>query len=600
MSWSDRVGVAAALVVAWGVSCATIGCGRALHGGKPSGRGAGGDADGGAGSGGGASGANGGGAGAGGGGGSAACAGGETLAPKRLVRLTQAQVLRSIEALLGDQVAAATVQGDIVFPDGPERAFPPLASLREGALITDITWQEDDAMAQRAAGAVLDGFAAVTPCGDAPSDDCGRGFVLDFAARAYRRPLSADESQSLATVYDETRALLGNVKEAVQFGVYAVLEAPEFLYRSELGSDGQSAGTLTPHELASALSYFLTDGPPDRALLDAAAGGLLASDADLAAQVNRLLATDAARDNLESAMMSYLSLANLDTVVFDTTAISGIDDFVSEAGRRSIKGETTRFLHQTMWGGSLADLLTSNRSWVDATLARLYGVSFPPPGAALDADGFAAVNLPNGRAGLLTQASFLMSHARPSWTSAVARGLLVRTLAVCANPVPAEPLLPDIRPPSNGATAKQVAEARLANAACRPCHTEIDPYGIPLESFDVIGRYRTVDDQGRPIDTSTTLPPVSGGAAVADAPAMLRELAKGDRFAACMTQMFLIWAMADPSSDFARPDSCINRGVIQSLAGAGAPSPPQAHLSDVLRGVATSPAFRTRRTGGTP
>jgi hypothetical protein len=529
--------------------------------------------------------------GAAGAGGAEAClAPTDTVASKRIVRLSFHQIGTSIAALLGPEIlrqVSLDVPGEI--DEGGYRALPPLSNPREGSVYTELGWTAADRIAQRAARAVLDGFASVTRCGDAPTVECGRSFVLDFAQRAYRRALSAEESESLLTVYDETRGLLGNVPEAVQSSVHAVLVAPEFLYRTELGGDGNRAGELTPQELASVLAFFLTDAPPDQALLDAAAGGHLVSDADFAAQVTRLLATDGVRQNLDLVLQSYFSLPTLDNVVLDTEALGFVPS------RASMKLEATRFLHDTLWDGTIAELLTSRRSLVDANLASIYGITFPPAGAQLDGDGFAPVEVPAVRSGLLTMPGFLAARARPSSTSIVGRGLTIRATILCATN-PAFPTTIDPVPPINpDATAIQKAMIRMTTPGCRECHADIDPYGIALEHFDMIGRFRNNDEAGRPIDTSTVLPLLSGGVAVSDALSLARELGKGDRFTACLAQRVLAYSlMSSDGVTPATPESCAIRALVGAL-GAG-----PVHFSDLIRQIALSPAFRQRRAGGAP
>ena len=76
-----------------------------------------------------------------------------------------------------------------------------------------------------------------------------------------------------------------------------------------------TAGPLTPYELASAISFFLTDGPPDAELLAAAVSNRLATPDQVRAQAARLLETPQARANLESALIKYFSLTNAPTVI---------------------------------------------------------------------------------------------------------------------------------------------------------------------------------------------------------------------------------------------------------------------------------------------
>src|SRR6185436_19485635 len=106
---------------------------------------------------------------------------------------------------------------------------------------------------------------ALTPCGAMPSDKaCVQEFLLSFAERAFRHPLTGAEQTAIAgQLWTEMCAAGATLAEALGYGVYGVLSSPSFLYRTELGADVAADGPLTPHELASAISFFLTDGPPD-------------------------------------------------------------------------------------------------------------------------------------------------------------------------------------------------------------------------------------------------------------------------------------------------------------------------------------------------
>src|SRR4029077_18228878 len=257
---------------------------------------------------------------------------------------------------------------------------------------------------------VLDNFTAVTACtGTTVTDSCAQTWVRAFAAKAYRRPLDAAETADLDKVYTDVKSFGGTVQEATQYAVYSALDSPFFLYRAELGAGAATMGALTPYELASQISYFLTDGPPDATLLAVAAQNALATDVQLRAQVDRILATPATKQNLHDAMMSYFAITTLETIVVDGAKNPGWNDFV----RSSMYHESDLFLTNTLWNGKLGDLLTSRMSPINDTLAPIYGVSWPPAGVALDADGFGTVQLPATRAGMLTQGGFLVARARP-------------------------------------------------------------------------------------------------------------------------------------------------------------------------------------------
>ena len=54
-------------------------------------------------------------------------------------------------------------------------------------------------------------------------------------------------------------------------------------------------------------------------------------------------------------------------------------------------------------------------------------------------------------------------------------------------------------------TVRQLVEKHTSDPRCANCHVRIDGYGFALESFDAIGRTRTVDLGGRAIETQAKL-----------------------------------------------------------------------------------------------
>ena len=516
------------------------------------------------------------------------CTGDELSAPKRLVRLTFNQQVNAFALLLG-QPYAESVAERFVIPDSTHRTFPPLGNPREGSSIIESTWQTGDNIAQDAATYVLDNFALVTDCALPATDQCGQDFVLSFAARAHRRPLGDADRTSLLQVLSEVKAAGGTAEQAVRSGVYAVLSSPDFLYRTELGADSAVQGELTPYERASLLSFFVTDAPPDEALLAAAADGSIMTAETTAAQVTRLLATDAAKQNLSSAVFAYFTLAGLDTVVIDPLVAPEFNQGV----RNAMYTESKAFLDNTLWAEPLSSLLTSRRTTINEPLAQLYGVAFPMPGA--EASVFASVELPETRSGIFTQLGFLTSRARPDVGSVVGRGLAVNQMFLCVeNPAfPTDPgvirqieettlLLAD-------ASEREKVVFRAENGVCAGCHSAFDAYGLGLENYDVIGKYRTVDPQSRPIDATVTLPAEAGGATVMNAPQMAAALASSGVFARCMAKNFLTFALAEPGGP--TMESCATEGVANRFAANGQ------SFGDLIREVALSSTLAIRKPG---
>jgi hypothetical protein len=528
---------------------------------------------------------------------SSTCDGSDVSDSKRVVRLTFNQISRTLHALLGDAFGAKVdADYEIGTQASTPRTFPPLASPQEGSTITTGTWQKIDLIANAAGAYTLANLNQVTGCGATPTDACAKAFVLSFAEKAYRHPLSATESASLTQVYDEVKAIYGTVPEAIQNSIYAVVQSPQLVYRTEVGGAKDQAGPLAPYELASSISYFLTDGPPDAELQSAAAQNKLATPADVGLQVDRILALPAAKANFEAALFSYFQLDNLATVKIDDPAFTSGSAGKPYAGvRESAYHEVELFLKNTLWSGPLTGLLTAKKSYINTTLAQLYGVTIP---SQADESSFVAVDLPANRGGLLTQVGFLASNSRPDVPSVVARGLVINRSMLCQSnpPFPTDPaLLAKIGEAGTAlaaASERERANYRGMTSPCNGCHRIFDAYGLALDNYDNIGRYRTMDPQGRPIDSSVTLPPLFDNQVAVDTVDMQQKIAQNPGFAACFSKNMLNWALAEGSQ--LMPTSCATQAVVADF------NKGDKSLSSLLHAVAVSKAFTNRNAGANP
>jgi hypothetical protein len=227
----------------------------------------------------------------------------------------------------------------------------------------------------------------------------------------------------------------------------------------------------------------------------------------------------------------------------------------------SIFHEGELFMKNVLWSGPLTDLLTSRETWTSAAIATgVYGVS--PPGQ-VDADGFGPVELPADRSGLLTLSTFLLSGARSTGSSPVRRGLAVNGSVVCeVNPsfpqvMDAETGQVEPDPAVTAAIAALADDSELEKAQyrasvprCAGCHRQFDAFGMVLEPYDAVGRFRTADLQGRPIDaswTTTVLPASVGGAMVTSAAETAQALAKSGALDRCMAMNFINYALTEVS-----------------------------------------------------
>lgn len=504
------------------------------------------------------------------------------LPPAALVRLTFPELSGSLANLLGEAVAKQVDEELEITHD--HETFPPLASAHEGYTVTDAIFQRADLLAQRASTYVFEHFEAVTGCTEDYA--CVQDFVATFAERAFRRPLEDEEQSALDRVVEGAEALGAPPAEGAQYGVYAVLESPQFLYRTEFGPPA-AAGTqgevrLSDHELASALSFFLTGAAPDASLLKAAAAHDLGGSEQLAPHVERLLATPAAKSHLQAALSNYFGIASLRNVV--------IDDPTYNAGlASSMEHEVRKLIESHLWSKPVSALLTSRTAHVNADLATLYGVAFPPPGAALDELGFTDVQLPAERVGLITRAGMLTLRSRPDSASVVGRGLWIHALICQQAPAFPEEIPNQPTTPTNpNPTERERSEFRQETDGCKECHVEFDAYGLALDEFDAIGRYRSQDSQGRPIDVRVTLPAAAGGGEVTGGVGLSTAIA-GEVFTNCLAQRFLQYA-APQSQQGNDAHTC----EVDALADAGQ-LPADASFADLLKSVALSRGFAYRQ-----
>jgi len=213
-----------------------------------------------------------------------------------------------------------------------------------------------------------------------------------------------------------------------------------------------------------------------------------------------------------------------------------------------------------------------------------------PAGAT--ATNFVQTTLPaSQRSGLLTNPGFLTAHATSSGQNIVARGLLVDMVLLCM-PNPGA----DTRGPADPAqTGQQQVAMRAAQPACNSCHAQFDAYGLALENYDNIGRFRTTDGMGRQIDAHATLPAALDGDAVASGVELAQAVAASPAFTNCMARVLLQYAMTDPTTTVEAPlppqqAGCATADVVSRYQSAGGSS-----FADLVRATAASPAFTLRK-----
>lgn len=415
----------------------------------------------------------------------------------------------------------------------------------------------------------------VVDCTAAEGSACGRELIEDLGRRAFRRPLAASEVSAFQRIFDRYLASDG-FDVAVELTTQALLQAPQFLYRIETGTP---AGTSSSYDVASRLSYFLWATMPDEELFDAAARGALATEADIAAQVDRMLADPRALDGFMSFTRQWLELARLDRVTKH-----GSEGW-SEDVRAALAEEAQRFLHEVVFrrGGTLSDFLLSSTAFIGPETAAFYGLPAPSE--------WTEITLPPERRGFLMQAQFLAAHGHPENPSPVLRGLFVLRNLMCVElgsppagvdmtipgPVPGMPM-------TNRENYDRVTGAEL----CKSCHDVINPVGYVFEQYDTFGRFRTTDN-GLPIDTSGRF----GETTFAGPHDLLEFLAASEEVHACVATKYLTFATGGTHG---ATDRCLSEDVREELRASGG------SLTQLMKSIATHPRYlgTAAEKGGTP
>lgn len=436
--------------------------------------------------------------------------------------------------------------------------------------------------------------------GDKPYEPANAAQVLrSFASQAFRRPATEEEvAPMLKLVHASEKA--GLSKElAIQEGLKAVLCSPGFLYREE------KTGTLTGHEIATRLSYFLWASTPDEALTKLAASGDLTKPEVIQRQTLRMLDDPRAEAFVDEFLDGWIGLRKLGTMAPDVQKFSVYYDEGLEAAMRR---ETRLFFRQLLnTNGPISHLLDSSDSFINKELAKLYSIdpklvaearNHPIPGlhpkdlvpdgaGAAPSLAFAQVKLPDSRrGGLLGQASVLTLTANGVDTSPVIRGVWLLENILGATPAPPPPNVPSIEPDIRGAkTIRAQLKKHQESASCRTCHRQIDPPGFALENFDAIGRWRghyIVDKAALPIDSSGQF----GATSFKDVSGFKQELLRRqDQFARCLVEKLLLYALGRELQVTDRPHI---RHILETAAKANYP------LRDLIILCATSDIFRRK------
>jgi len=292
-----------------------------------------------------------------------------------------------------------------------------------------------------------------------------------FLPRAFRREIAPEEIEPYVALLRARLDAKDGFEDAMRRVYVAVLTSPEFLFHNMAEDD---------FALASRLSYWLWNGPPDDALLAAD----LSKPTVLRAEVDRLLADPRSERFIEDFANQWLELSRLDETTPDPQLYPEYRFLLHEG----MAAETRSFLRELIQNDlPITHLLKPGFATLTQRLAEHYGI------AGVTGVEVRKVPLPadSVRGGLLGQAAIHKLTANGTTTSPVKRGVWVMDRLLNDPAPPPPPGISAVDPDTRGTTTvRDQLQKHRADTSCAACHAKIDPAGFALEAFDPIGGLR--------------------------------------------------------------------------------------------------------------
>lgn len=491
-------------------------------------------------------------------------------APKRVFRLTRAQLDLTTKSLLPKQFTA-TAQDTL--PRDPLQTnyeYADNLSVNPANFTPFINWVSGMASAVKAAPTTVIDCSASK---DSPA--CLAEQAKKFVSRAFRGTASAAQLTRYADFFTASAASVG-VASATADLVDVVLTSPSYLFRDEVLSDG--AGQLLAAQQLQNISYTLADAPPEVVGLSSATPSAYLQTTELTQKaIDQVLASAEARAKLLRFFLAWLEVKEPDEF---TIANSVFPEFTPEVAS-AVVAETRSFLERQLAKASprMKDLTEATQTLVSSPEAFLYGTKSSGAPSLVDLD-------PAQRLGIFTQPAVLASHSGPTTSRLVKRGVFFVRKVMCM-PLGSPPPDVDTTVPSGaGASERERVETVTAQPKCAGCHGFINPFGFMLENFDAIGRYRK-SDEGTPINAAISVNfldegPLSASSAV-DA---LRAFTRSYRFQQCFARQLFRFYMG---RDEAAGDDPILRQMFFDFANNG-----EQDIVRLLHTLASAPSFSRR------
>ena len=322
--------------------------------------------------------------------------------------------------------------------------------------------------------------------------------IEKFMERAFRRTLNDSELDRYITFWKNIRSDLDSFEDGVKEVLIAILCSPNFIYLNQ-PMKLNSGEYDDEYYLASQLSYFLWNSPPDDKLIELASKGKLYRN--LPSQIDRMIKNSKIENLINGFSYEWLRLDRHKNTDVNVQEYEDYTRFVKE----DMFSETYEFVKHILINDlSIMNFIDSDFAMLNQNLAEFYGLN------GVEGNEFRAVKLNKNqnRGGLLSQGSFLTGHSDGTQPHAIKRAVWLKEKILGDHPPPPPPNVPELDSETPGfekLTLKEQLFLHRNKVSCMGCHKKIDPYGVIFENYDATGRYQ-LTMKGKPIDSKSVLP----------------------------------------------------------------------------------------------
>jgi len=382
--------------------------------------------------------------------------------------------------------------------------------------------------------------------GDLRDDEA---YIREMFARllpqAYRRPATNEEVDAVVAIVQEARTASNkSLPEAVRVGLQWLLCSPGFVFLHEPTKESQ-ARFLNDFEFASRLSYFLWSSMPDDELFSLAKAGTLRKIEVVQSQVQRMLADSKSSRLVRNFGGQWLSVRDYGSVQ-PAAEYRDYDKPLEQSAKQEPLAFFAEVLHENL---PITSFLDSDFLVINERLAKHYGIE------GVEGDEFrrVAIKPEHHRGGVLGMAGLMTLLADGTRTLPIRRGSWVLRELFNDPPNAPPPNAGEIQPNTAGKklTVRERLDMHRSDDVCASCHTKLDPFGLALENYDAIGRWRERfngegfrGSNGPILDVSGAFPDGTQFNTLAEYKAGL--LSQKDRFARAFSFKLLTYALGRP------------------------------------------------------